>query len=253
MELYWSRIEDLDQAPHPRVLEALAHGAARLENPGRQLGLRVGVDRAAQPQLVDVAVEPNHAERAHGGGRDLLRILDSGRGVVDPVGLAVVRRVAGTPRLQPLARMDRRSGPVTLDLAQGPVLETEQQIVGDRPGEDLGRIAYVGHPAAGNQFGELLNFPIADQHASRVRSDQVGEHQGELLLAAPGRADDGDVGGQLHAEGRAIENRRRRPRRRGRGSPHAARPPARWAPDPQPAALRAASRAGRTAPRPGRT
>ena len=58
-------IEHLDQPAELRIPQALAHRPARLEEARGQLRLRLGVDRAAQPHLVDVAVELDHG-RARG-------------------------------------------------------------------------------------------------------------------------------------------------------------------------------------------
>ena len=53
--------------------------------------------------------------------------------------------------------------------------------------------------------GSLCSSTIVDQHASRIGVEQVGEHQRQLLLAAAGRAQDGDARGQLDGEAGAIQ------------------------------------------------
>ena len=87
------------------------------------------------------------------------------------------------------------------------MLEPEEQIVGDRAGEQLGGIADIGELAAGDRLRQPLHLVIRDQDPAGAGIEQVGEHQRELLLAAAGGADDRDPRRQIDREAHAVEDR----------------------------------------------
>ena len=151
-------VEHLDQAAEARIREALAHRTARLEHRRRDLGLRLGVDRAAQAHLIDVAIEAHHGQRPHRRRHHLLGPAQPGARVVDPVGLAVERQVARALRFQHVALELLGRGPLQIPRPHGAMPQAEQQIVGDRAGEDLRRIADMGHAPPGDRFGQLVQL-----------------------------------------------------------------------------------------------
>lgn len=87
------------------------------------------------------------------------------------------------------------------------VLEAEQEVVSDGAGENVGRIADIGDPPPGHRLGQPLHLDLVDQYPAAIDVEQVGEDHGQLLLAAAGRADDGDAARQRRGETGAIQNR----------------------------------------------
>ena len=96
-------VEHLDEPGEARLGEPLAHRPARGEEQLGELGLRLGIDRAAQPHLVDVAVELHDGQRLDRERGEILGTRQAERRVVDPVGRAVVGRVARALGLVALA------------------------------------------------------------------------------------------------------------------------------------------------------
>ena len=126
--------------------------------------------------------------------------------IVDPVGLRIVRAVAGLAGLQHLALVARQRV-----LADGPralrtVLEAVEQVVLDRAREDHGRVADIADAPAEHRLRLRREVQGADRDAAARRLDQPRQEQGKLLLAAAGRADDRDVAGQVNAEGHTVQH-----------------------------------------------
>ena len=193
-------VEHLDQAAEARLLEPLAHGVPRLEHGGSDLGLSLGIDRAAQAHVVDVAIQAHHDQRPHRRRHHLLGAAQARRLVVDPVRLGSKgelpeRSASSSSRLNISASAPSSSRGCTRAMPQ-----SEEQVVGDRAGEDLRRVADVGHLAAGHRLRQPGHLDVVDQHAPGVGIEQVGKDQQQLVLAAAGGPQDRDARRQLRPQ-----------------------------------------------------
>ena len=183
------RIVRLDQVAQVFRVEARAELAPGFERAFRQPGRRFRTDGATQAEAVDVARHLDMLQHLDQPAVGLIRAVDAERRVVDPVVVEVLGRIAGPHVLgQPLfPRLPGRV--VKLRLAQGPVLQAEDEIGAHAVREQVGRRSDVGHAPAEIGFRPGLDVVARDGDASAGRREQAHEQHGELVLAAAGRAD----------------------------------------------------------------
>ena len=123
---------------------------------------------------------------------------NAGRVVVDPVGLDVEQRIAGTARFRQLQRGAR----LALRIAQGYMLQAVGQGIAhaargeERVGTD------IAQAPPGDRFLEIVVFEIvaADRDPARRRYEQAGEHFTDRFRAAVDQPDDRRAGRHGHLE-----------------------------------------------------
>src|SRR3984893_10533209 len=86
------------------------------------------------------------------------------------------------------------------------VTKTEQQVVAQSAGEQVGRRPDISNPTPDHRGRQLRQVETADCDPPTGRRDQAGEQQGELVLAAATLSDDSDVVGERDREVDPIEN-----------------------------------------------
>ena len=217
-------IERLDEVGVPLRRQALAEGDPRLDQPGGEVGMALGIDLAEEAEAINLLAHADAGKPVEDQGVELARIGDAGLGVVDPVGRERCDRVSGAVRLGERLGVGhggiRRAAVEAVHdvLAQGP---REQDRVdareGDAPGERGARpfgkvVALEGDPAGGRhrparqhpregRGGGTTVADDADDRRQRQGEGDVGEHRPVRFLHADA------LGGQPPAQGLVAARR----------------------------------------------
>ena len=169
-------------------------------------GITLRIQSPTQPQRIDRLVEIETHEHLGYAPRQCVRPLNPRGFVIDPVGMNIEIDIARTLSFVGLPSPAFDRFPCVIGWSDGNVTKTEQQVVAQSTGEQIGRRPDISNPAPDHRGRQLRQIETADCDPPTGRRDQAGEQQGEFALAAAGLSDDRNVVGERNREADPIEN-----------------------------------------------